>query len=365
MTTTTNLPDGRTRVEIRDPSQLIAAIPCLLGFRPANAIVLISLGGEAGREVKTVVRLDLPDADADADVVEAMVTALAHSPGETALIVVIGRHPDHPPNAESLPHLGLVERLAAAVARLGRVANFAAWVPEIRGGARWRAYWDSGSVREGVVPDESSTVMAAVNAVDGHVTFESREEMERLLAPGDPAALERRAKLLSEAVDALSPGIPPEQTFSEYARIVRAAIDQIRRGDVSFTDDQVVRLALALSNPRVRESCLLTALAPTRELSRHAQRLWLELVRLTPVPERAEPAALLGHSAYMHGEGPLALMAFDNALEANPAHHLTMLLRACLERGLPPAKLRRLGDRAQDLYRPTSLNTGPLRQNDP
>ncbi|HVW39758.1 MAG TPA: DUF4192 domain-containing protein [Amycolatopsis sp.] len=365
MTPTTKRRDGRTQVEIREPAQLISAIPCLLGFRPADAIVLIGLGGETGHDIDVLVRLDLPGAEAEVDVAETVTLALSQSPGRTVLLVVVGRHPDHPANGASPPHRDLVERLAACVRSVGCTAEFAAWVPEIRGGARWHTYWPSAADGEGVLPDESSTVIAAVRAVEGHVTFESREEMARQLQPDVPAALDRRAQLLRAAADALSPEFPPEQTFPEYARVVRAAIDRVRRGELSFTDDQVVRLAMALSNPQVRDSCLLLALPPRRALSRHAQRLWLELVRLTPAPERAEPAALLGHSAYMHGDGPLALVAFDNALEANPGHYLTTLLRACLERGVPPVRLHRLNEGVQDLYRPRSLTLEPSSQNDP
>ncbi|HJQ48639.1 MAG TPA: DUF4192 domain-containing protein [Amycolatopsis sp.] len=364
MTTTTKWHDGRTRVEISDPSHLIAAIPCLLGFRPANAIVLISLGGNSRHQISALMRLDLPEPEAEPDVADAVTTALTGSPGDTVLIVVIGRHADHQP-AHGPPHVSLVERLAASVRRLGRVADFAAWVPEIRAGARWHSYWDSADPGEGVLPDESTTVMAAVSAVEGHVTFDSREEMERQLRPDEPAALERRAELLRAAVDALTPGLPADQTFPAYARIVRAAIDQVRRGEVAFTDDQVVRLTMALCEPEIRDACLRLALPPARDLSRHAQRLWLELVRLVPAPERAEPAALLGYSAYVRGEGPLALMAFDNALKANPGHYLTRLLRAGLERGLPPKALRRLGDCAQDLYRPPSLGVELFSPKDP
>ena len=365
MTPTTERQHGRTKLDICDPAQLIVAIPCLLGFRPANAIVLICLGGESGDEIVTLARLDLPETEAEADVAETMARALSRNAGTKALIVVVGQHPDHPPSGGSPPHLRLVRRLAHSLGDFGLATEFAAWVPEIRGGARWRTYWDCADAGDGVLPDESSTVIAAVSAVEGHVTFESREEMARQLQPDEPDAVKRRARLLRSAVDALGPGLPPERTFAEYARIVRAAIDQVRRGELSFTDDQVVRLAMALSNTRIRDSCVRIAVPPTRDLSRHAQRLWLELVRLVPPPERAEPAALLGYSAYMHGEGPLAVMAFDNALEANPGHYLTQLMRACIEQGLPPRMLHAIGAEAQDLYRPPSLDLETHSPKDP
>jgi len=354
-TTTAKLPDGRTRVTISDPAQFITAIPCLVGFRPENSIVLIGLGGDGGGGVTSILRADLPPAEREADAVEFITDTLCRSPGAEVLIVVVGRHPGHPPCSKSPPHARLVRRIAGAFRKRGRRADYAAWTSEIRGGNHWRTYRPDSPVSEGILPDENSTVLAAVCAAEGMVTFDSRAELEQLLEPDDPSAHEKRARLLDAAVEALSPDIMPADTYEECARIVRAAIDQVRRGDLSFTDEQVVRLALALSNPQVRDSCLGTAVPHTSDRSRHARRLWLELVRLTPPPERAEAAVLLCYAAYMHGEGSFALMAAENALDADPSHRLAFLLRACLMNGQPPEDLRCLTDRVTDLYRPAAL----------
>ena len=55
-----------------------------------------------------------------------------------------------------------------------------------------------------------------------------------------------------------------------------------------------------------------------------------------PPPERAEPASLLAVHAYLRGEGVLANMAIDVALDADPGHHLALLLRESIDRGMPP-----------------------------
>ncbi|NKQ52968.1 DUF4192 domain-containing protein [Amycolatopsis sp. K13G38] len=364
-TTTTKLPDGRTRINISDPAQLIAAIPCLLGFCPENSIVLIGLSKGKGTKITALVRVDLPAADLETDAVEAITRALCQNPGEEVLTVVIGRHPDHPPGSSGPPHSALVRRVAAAFHKRGRKAGYAAWVPEIRGGARWRTYRECAPDNEGVLPEPASTVMAAVCVAEGLVTFDSRAEMEKLLEPDDPLAHDRRARLLDTAVDALAPDLTPKSTYEQYARIVRAAIDQVRRDDLSFTDEKVVRLALALSNPLVRDSCLRTALPQGSVRSRYARRLWLELVRLTPPPERAEAAALLCHAAYLHGEGSFAIMAAENALDADPSHPLASLLHACLTHGLPPDQLQHLTDDIPDLYRPRALQAELSAQKDP
>jgi hypothetical protein len=50
-----------------------------------------------------------------------------------------------------------------------------------------------------------STIVGAASAHAGVVTYGSREEMERLLAPADKATLDRRAALLNSVFDESGP----------------------------------------------------------------------------------------------------------------------------------------------------------------
>jgi hypothetical protein len=337
-TTTKILSDGRTGISLREPAQLIASLPPLLGFRPANSLVVLGVGGADGTEVRAVVRLDLPAAEHEPDVVQALMRVFEENPVRAVNIVLTGRHPSRHPPPSGPPHRRLVDLLCAAFAVLGPEVQHVAWTPEIRGGARWSCYQDTDC--GGVLPDDTSTVAAAVFAVGGNVTFESREELAEQLAPDDPEAVQRRVGLLNAAVAALDPSVSPERLLAERTALVRSAIDRVRRGDVSFSDDQVVELTLALSDSRIRDACL--ALAAVSHATPHAERLWLELVRRTPAPQRTEPAILLTYSAYLRGEGALAGIAAANALAANPNDILAALLSRCLASGFPPNRLRGL-----------------------
>ncbi|GAB3001672.1 DUF4192 domain-containing protein [Amycolatopsis acidiphila] len=340
MTTTTKiLADGRTGVSVREPAQLIASLPPLLGFRPADSLVVLGLGGPDGGQVCPAVRLDLPAAEHEPDIVQALMEIFADSAVRAVNIVVVGRHPSQPPPTTP-PHRRLVELLCAAFAVLGPKVQHATWASEIRAGAPWHCYLEKDC--EGVLPDENSTVTAAVFAASGHVTFDSREELADQLAPDDEAAVRRRAELMNAAVDALDPSVTAERRRDHGLALVRSALGRVRRGDLSFSDKEVVDLALALSNTAVRDACL--ALATVPYASRQAERLWLELVRRTPAPERTEPAVLLTYSAYLRGEGALAGIAADNALEANPANVLAGLLSRCLRTAFPPDRLTALAE---------------------
>lgn len=391
-TTTDTGTDGRITVRISDPGELIAAVPHLLTYRPGPSVVLLNHGGPK-RPITPVIRADLPDETCEPDVARELLRAMLRHPGAGVTVVIIGRRPGHRAPLGRMPHNGLAHRLMSAFGDAGRPVDHALWVPEIRGGARWRCYHER--CLRGVLPDDRETVLAATMATTGQVTYGSREEVARLLDPDDRAAITRRQRMLDAAIDnwparpiptvpgssdkakqagspdkakhaaagssAVEPhgaaepadrtagrGAAPdwfgEAESAEHLAVVRAALARAVAGDFGLSDEDVVSLAMALSDLTVRDRCLTTADPPGEPPATVAERLWLELVRRTPMPERAEPAVLLGYSAYRRGDGVLAALAFDNALAAHPGHRLAELLRICLSHQLPPETLRRLSD---------------------
>ncbi|KAA9147804.1 DUF4192 domain-containing protein [Amycolatopsis acidicola] len=332
--TTSTLPDGRIRITLEQPGQMIVALPHLLGFRPENSLVVAAIGSESGQSLSPLIRLDLPPPEHEEAVVAYLEETFARHPGDGVAVVAVGAHPQHPPC--ELPHGRLIERLGIAFEKTGIPMPHPVWTPEIRGGARWRCYTDE---CEGVLPDEKATEFAALCVSQGRVTYDSLEEMARTLAPDDKAAVARRAKLLRKRREPM----PLGACFDE----VRRALLQARKGELGLSDDQVVRLADALGHSRVRDTCLSTATESVAGLPTDAEKLWLELVRRMPPPERAECAALLGYAAYVRGEGALARMALDNALEADPGHVLSGLLLRCLKAGIPPERVKAVGDPGQ------------------
>ncbi|MGW4590960.1 DUF4192 domain-containing protein [Amycolatopsis thermoflava] len=437
-TTTDTGTDGRITVRISDPGELIAAVPHLLTYRPGPSVVLLNHGGRES-PITPVIRADLPDSTCEPDAARDLVRAVLRHPGAGVTVVIIGRRPGHRAPPGRIPHHGLARRLMSAFGDAGRPVDHALWVPEIRGGARWRCYHEV--CLRGVLPDDRETVLAATMATTGQVTYGSRGEVARLLDPDDPAAITRRQRMLDAAIDNWptrpdfaatdSPdepkqatggsaardwfgatevadrtavgGVPPggfgevasdglaaagsseeakraaagssavdshveaeraaedraapdwfgEAQSAEHLAVVRAALARAVAGDFDLSDEDVVSLAMALSDLTVRDRCLTTADPPGEPPATAAERLWLELVRRTPMPERAEPAVLLGYSAYRRGDGVLAALAFDNALAAHPGHRLAELLRICLSHQLPPETLRRLSDCQEGGLMPT------------
>ncbi|QKV79269.1 DUF4192 domain-containing protein [Amycolatopsis sp. Hca4] len=325
--TTTTPPD------LRDPAQLLAALPYLIGFRPEKSVVLLG-HCHPGNRLGLVLRGDLPRREHRARQAQALAPRFAAAGHIGITVVIIGgrRRPEKPP-----PHTAFVGDLTRALGEFGLPVLHALWAPAIRAGAPWVCY----QVEEcaGALPDPRATVLAAAATESGTVAFDSREELEALLAPRSPEALARRADRLSRMT--LPPW--PEQTrVDNAAATVRAAFERHRRNEGPPTDEEAVLLASALKLPEIRDLCLAMAVPPATASAREAEDVWLTAVREIPPPERAEPAALLGFSAYLRGDGTFAGMALDNALEAAPGHVLASLLRRVLDTGTPPEVIRGL-----------------------
>ncbi len=327
------------RIRLSDPSELIAAVPHLLGFHPHESVVLLALHGKS---LGLTLRADLVAADQAARLAEQLLTPIARArPTGVALIVIGG---DSAPDGD-LPHRVLVSALDDVLTGAGLPIVHAAWTTETASGAPWRCYADP--LCAGTVADPATSPLAVATVAAGAVTFGSREELAALLAAEDSTALQRRAVLL-DAADAEHPmsARVVAQRLAQLAELHRAAA----AGDPELGDSIIAEVASALCDHRVRDACLPWC---TGSGAVAAERLWLALVRATPAPERAEPAALLALTAYLRGDGALASVALDAALHACPHHSLSGLLRAALDGGLPPELLRGVArDAAAALRRP-------------
>lgn len=327
------------RIQLSDPSELIAAVPHLLGFHPHDSVVVLALHG---RRLGLTLRADLVDNDQAPLLAEQLLTPIARQrPTGVALVVIR----DDRTSEGDLPHRVLVDAVRSVLTGAGFPVVHAAWTARTARGAPWCCYDDV--LCAGVVADPTTSPLAAATVAAGAVTFGSRAEMVELVATEDTAALRRRATLL-KAADAEHPMSARlvSRRLARLKQLHRAAAE----GNLVLSDNAVAEIASALCDHRVRDACLPWCSGPGASA---AERLWLALVRATPAPERAEPAALLALTAYIRGDGALAGVALDTALRACPQHSLSGLLRAALEAGLPPELLRGVAaDAAAALRRP-------------
>ncbi|WP_281689603.1 DUF4192 domain-containing protein [Pseudonocardia thermophila] len=344
-------PPGRIRQPVRSPGELVAALPSMLGFHPRESLVLVALRGAF---VDLLLRCDLPrpdDAGAAARFAEHGVAAVARTRPDAALLVVVteGAHTPAGPRDGTTgegsppepPMTGLAAEVSERLAEAGIPLHTAVWAAGTGPGARWGCYTEC-RCRD-TVPAAAVTAFAAGAAYDGVVVRPSREALQVLVTPTDPAAVERRERLVADLIDdvvAADGAVDPE----DLRGLLMLSLHDAAENRWPLDDQRIVALAVALGSPGV----LHTAIVVTAKLARDgspqerlaAEQLWATLTRESPDPEAAAPASLLAISALLRGDGALANVALDRAQDAWPGHVLSARLRAVAASGPRPDDLR-------------------------
>ncbi|MDA3644379.1 DUF4192 domain-containing protein [Saccharopolyspora indica] len=327
---------------------MLAAIPALLGFYPAESLVVATLKESEGQlEVGLMARTDLPCPSEYQNFATGLLTGpLGRCRLDRAMLFVVtegtgtctatscrscthntGSQP--PASDQQLPHAELITILQTLLGA-ARIATYSMYVPTIAAGQRWQHYDDPHST--GTVPDPKSSAVAAAMAMQGSVTFGSREEIAALIAPDiDEVArfTERLEVLLNESVEDISE--------VEGLRIVLGAVDRIAAGQ-ALTDEELLRVQVAVADTEVRDLAMSTAVGDSAGA---AEQLWMLLARKAPAPEVAEPLALLAVSAFLRGEGGLVRAALTRIAEDAPEHMLGWMLQTATDAGLDPREVLR------------------------
>lgn len=313
-------------LKVLAPEDLIASVPHILGFHPENSVVLMAMDANS---LTFTMRVDLPLARHRKQLAEQLLVPIRRHNPSSVLIIVFGGGKANPP--EHLPQTKLVAVLEDGLASIGVPVAHSVWVESCEAGAPWCCYADVSCA--GSMPDPRSSPVAAATAAAGIVTFANREELAAQVALAPDDVLARRSTLLDAAVE--------EQRIATAAgiRLVRDTVAEFVTRTTPLDDAEIVRLVHALSDHNVRDASLSFAAGATPAA---AERLWLELTRGSPAPERAEPATLLAFTAYLRGDGALASVAIQAAETACPGHRLAGLLRYALDCGLAPARIETL-----------------------
>lgn len=349
----------KIRIRLSAPGDLLASLPQMMGFRPVNSVVLLADTGPGGKEIGRRLRCDLPPEEHTAATAEQLVESITKDSPGSVVMAIVGT--GEPVGKGSLPHRALVTAVRRELAARGVDQPAAYWVPEIREGAQWACYDHDHC--GGELPDPRSTLAAAAAVRLGMVTFGSREELARLILADNELLLRARAQLIDAKVRDLGFGTAAAWSEHRGFAAVRDALRAADSGLLALSDDQIAEVGLALADVRVRDACLATALPPDSDLALAAARLWQALSRALPPPERTEALCLAGYAAYIAGNGTLAGMALEAALDTDSSHTLSGLLMRALENGLAPDMLHELGRTYEPALWPHAENRdGPARE---
>lgn len=325
--------DQRLTLRLRGPADLLVALPYLLGFHPRDSLVLVGTGSPGDPCVRFTLRVDLPPPALSAGLARSLAGGVIARQCDELFIAVIGGAPPSTGSEVSCPEV--VDALAATCVSAGVRVRDVVWAAELVEGAAWRCYGECGCA--GALPDPACSPLAAAAVAAGQVTYADRAELERVVAPGDPAMLRRRAALLNQRIDeAAQQGDRVAPSGMAAVELVAHWVEVFDASRPTLDDEDVVRLCLALSDSLVRDVAFGFALGSRPS---GAERLWSALVTEAPDPESAEPAVLLAHSALTTGDGALASVALERAQRAWPGHRLSAMIQSALAAATDPEVL--------------------------
>jgi hypothetical protein len=307
------------RIVITCPADAVAAVPYLLGFVPADSLVIIGFGGQG----TFVVRLDLVDRADYSALLHQLYGLMIRNTVDAVVIVGYGSED------RAVPLLREVEDALSDILTIKEVLR-------VDGGRWWSLMCTDPSCcpTEGTPYDSSTTKVAAQATFAGIMPYGSREEMAASLAPVDGQdRVWMQAETERAEAELLRDGPHARLLVTEGLPLVEDLIAQDRR----LTDREVARLSVVLTHLRVRDE----AWVRCGHLDRHQQkRLWRDVTRRAIGEYAAAPAALLAYVTYLSGDGALAGVALDRCLTAVPFYSMAGLLRGCITSGLPPQVVR-------------------------
>jgi hypothetical protein len=131
-----------------------------------------------------------------------------------------------------------------------------------------------------------------------------------------------------------------------HARSLKRAIFAAARaadaGAARLPDDQVARFGVGLAETHLRDSVWL-AIDDGRL---DGFELWRDLGRRLPPPYDAPALFLAGWASWRAGNGTLASVAAQRAVESDPTYSAADLLLAAISQGLDPRGVPRLRSRS-------------------
>ncbi|MGZ5403010.1 MAG: DUF4192 domain-containing protein [Nocardioides sp.] len=298
-----------TTLTARNPADLLAVVRVVLGFEPADSIVMLTLGARHSCHA----RVDLPAGPHELAHVADLLLRPASGHGAAAVVFVLFTDDDRRARRSTRVLRQLFERAGVHVLEALR-AHDGRWYPLLSAAPRAGA---------GVPYDVSSHPFVAAAVLDGRVLHDSREALAATLVgrPEDVAAVER--------------ALPqPEASGTWVSRLVsRHAV-----ASTAPTDAEAARLLVAVADPHLRDAAW--ARIPRADARRHVE-LWSGLVRRCPADLIPHAAGVLGIAAWLAGDGALAWCAVDRGREIDAEHSLVRLVADLLEGAVPPAEWER------------------------
>jgi hypothetical protein len=318
-------------LRIKNPGDLLAAVPGFLGFHPRDSVVLLTTGAAAN---PFHARVDMPDHE-EVDALVAPLVEVARRAGTEHVAAVVYSH-----------DAALADALMLALETGLAEAGVAVLIGVRADGERWfcLAGCVGDCVAEGTPYDVSTHPITVEAVVEGRVVHDSREALRASLVGTDVDEIEAVTDAMEVALTRMQAAgrhpLGPENSTGLRAHLVqegRWLQHRIRR----FVQDRerldthdVGRLLVAMVRIDVRDVAWSEI---TRADARVHVDLWADVARRSPTAALPAPASLLAFAAWLSGDGALAWCAVDRAQEADPGYSLAALVAQTLSCAMPPS----------------------------
>lgn len=290
------------------PGDAITMIPYILGFRPLESLVLISLEGPRKR-FGPCCRMDLVADPADVLDQARYTAALARKQGFRR-VMIFGFSADVEP-AQSVLSAVHSELTAAGVGVLDAVRA---------DGTRWWSMLCSDPSccpTEGTPYDVETSRVAAEAVLAGLQRAPDRDSLRAHVAPLDPARL--------ESVAAAS----KRRLVVDVTTLVGTALG---RPD-SLGIDEIAALAAAVQNVRDRDRAWAMM---SRAMAGQHFELWRTVMQSVPDELLCPVGSLAAFAAWLRGSGVLASHAAERVLAVDPDYSMALLVIDALQTCLHP-----------------------------
>jgi Domain of unknown function (DUF4192) len=314
-------------LKVSSPADLIAAVPYLIGFHPADSVVVVAV---RDRRVVFAARHDLPEPSGPDDEMRADAAHLA------ALVARQGV------TGATVLGYGEATRVTPTVLRVSHALRQVdvAILDELRitGGRYWSYLCaDPGCCAPEGRPCPADSVIAAEATYQGAVALPDRAALVAQVAPVAGTERDAMAAATTAARQRLAGLVDGERQDAARRLVCRAGRTAVREAERRYRsgrrlrDDELAWLGVLLMHVAVRDYAW-------ERTGEEAWRVtfWTDVVRRVDPAYMPAPACLLSFAAWGIGHGALARVAVDRALEQDPLYPMATLLAELLTLGVHP-----------------------------
>ncbi len=319
-------------MRLGQPSDLLAMIPFMLGFHPSESLVVVAM---KDTHVAFAARDDLPPLGCDPP------------PEQTRYLVDVVRRQRC--NRVLLVGYGPEEQVSPTLAGLTSAFHETGVTVLESLRADGGRYWSYLCANERCCPsqgtpyDVSTSEVAAAWTLEGRVAWRDRAEYEGQIRPVTGSvreAMARETVTAHQRLIALLKAADDEEHAAAMLNsaghlAIASALDRQLNGEPP-TNEQAAWLSVLLQSVAIRDIAWGLIRGNETELRQH-RTLWQEVLRRAEPDLVAAPASLFAFAAWRDGDGAIARLALERALDADPEYRMANLLYQALTAGVPPS----------------------------